>query len=175
MVRGFTFEARFGAEGLPKGVASDLVPLIKVRVVLVNAAGTRVVDRVVDFPSTVQEVPLSFDVPLAAGSGSAGESMQLSLAFVNAAGDTVFRGGPQQVQVVPTVPGTEPPPAPGSIGYSSQLTVTTGTLVNAATGTITAVTGVGGSRTLASQLRERSRCRDSSDCSPAPRPRSTER
>ena len=112
MVRGFTFEARFGPEGLPNGVASDLVPFIKVRVVLVNAAGTRVVDRVVDFPSNVQEVPLSFDVPLAAGSGSTGESMTLSLAFVNAAGDTVFRGGPQQVQVVPTLPGSEPPPAP---------------------------------------------------------------
>ena len=112
MARGFTFDARFGPEGLPNGVASDLVPFTKVRVLLVNAAGTNVVDRVVDFPSNVQEVPLSFDVPLASGSGSAGESMVLSLAFVNAAGDTVFRGGPQPVQVVPSAPGSVPPPAP---------------------------------------------------------------
>lgn len=112
LVRGFTFEARFGPEGLPNGVASDLVPYTRVRVVLVNSSGATVVDRVVDFPSTVQEVPVAIDVPLASGTGSAGESMVLSLAFVNAAGDTVFRGGPQQVQVVPSVPGSEPPPVP---------------------------------------------------------------
>ncbi|MCC7003763.1 MAG: hypothetical protein IT357_16520 [Gemmatimonadaceae bacterium] len=110
VVRGFAFDARF-ANDLPLGIAGELVSFTRVRVVLVNTEGRRVVDRLVPFPSNATEVPVSIDVPLTPGAPSTGEQMQLSLDYLNAAGDTVFRGGPLAVQVAPR-DGSEPPAPP---------------------------------------------------------------
>lgn len=112
VMRGFTFDARFASPGLANGVASDLVPYTKVRVLLVNSQGRAVVDEAVDFPAAATEVPLAFDVVLSPSAPASGEAMTLSLQYVNAQGDTVFRGGPLAVTVTPTVPGSPPPPAP---------------------------------------------------------------
>ena len=97
-------------DAFPHSVASELVPFEKVRVVLRNAAGLVVVDKLVDFPSNASEVELAIDVPLSFGTGTGGEAMSLALAYVNAAGDTVFSAGPLPVTVAPTPPGGQPPP-----------------------------------------------------------------
>lgn len=109
VARGFSFAPQFRADNIASQVLSDLVPFDRVRVLLRNAAGDVVVDRVVDFPSGADEVPLSLNVPLSSASG---EVMSLSLAYINASGDTVFRGGPISVTVEPTRAGAPPPPAP---------------------------------------------------------------
>jgi hypothetical protein len=112
LMRGFTFDARFDAPGLADGVAGEIVQFDRVRVVLVNTRGDTVVDRVVGFPSTAEEVSLSLDVPLTSGVSPSGETMSLALRYMNAQNDTVFRGGPLPVTVVPSAPGQQPPPAP---------------------------------------------------------------
>ncbi|MBX3133716.1 MAG: hypothetical protein KF689_10065 [Gemmatimonadaceae bacterium] len=109
VARGFSFAPQFRAGDIASSVLSELVPFDRVRVLLHNAAGDVVVDRVVDFPSGADSVPLSLTVPLGSASG---EVMALSLAYINASGDTVFRGGPVSVTVVPTRAGAPPPPAP---------------------------------------------------------------
>ncbi|MCC7002049.1 MAG: hypothetical protein IT357_07825, partial [Gemmatimonadaceae bacterium] len=112
LMRGFTFDARFDAPGLPHGVAGTLVPFTDVRVVLVNASGDTVVKRVIPFPSGADSVELAVDVPVSSSAPTSGELMSLALAFIDAQGDTVFRGGPISVPVVPSRPGQAPPPAP---------------------------------------------------------------
>jgi hypothetical protein len=112
LMRGFTFDARFDTPGLADGVAGEIVQFDRVRVVLVNTLGDTVVDRVVAFPSTAEEVALDLDVPLTSGAPTTGETMALSLRYINAQNDTVFRGGPLGVPVVPSAPGQQPPPAP---------------------------------------------------------------
>ena len=112
LMRGFTFDARFDAPGLAHGVAGTLVSFTDVRVVLVNATGDTVVKRVIPFPSGADSVELGVDVPVSSSAPASGELMSLALAFINAQGDTVFRGGPISVPVVPSRPGQAPPPAP---------------------------------------------------------------
>ena len=51
VARGFGFLTRFASNGIANGVATDLVPFAKVRIVLRTAGGTVAVDQVVDFPS----------------------------------------------------------------------------------------------------------------------------
>jgi hypothetical protein len=109
VARGFSFAPQFRAHNVASSVIGDLVPFDRVRVVLRNAAGDIVVDRLVDFPVGADSVPLNLNVPLSSASG---EVMALSLAYINASGDTVFRGGPVSVNVVPTRAGSPPPPAP---------------------------------------------------------------
>ncbi|MBK7905105.1 MAG: hypothetical protein IPJ78_00915 [Gemmatimonadetes bacterium] len=112
LMRGFAFDARFDAPGLAHGVAGTLVDFTDVRVVLVNATGDTVVKRVIPFPNGADSVELGVDVPVSSSAPASGELMSLALAFINAQGDTVFRGGPVSVPVVPSRPGQAPPPAP---------------------------------------------------------------
>src|SRR5579864_5270572 len=92
---GFSFSAQF-----PKvleeaaGAAGEIVPFNRVRVVLHHPGGTLALDTVVAFPSGADSVALALNVPLLPGDPVTGEEMTLDLAYVNAAGDTVFRGGP---------------------------------------------------------------------------------
>lgn len=107
VARGFSFLTEVGPGGQASSVASELVPVTTVRVVLRNSIGEVVVNRVVTF-GTRDEVELSFDIPL---SDEDGETLSLTLAYANAAGDTVFRGGPVDVPLLPTRP-NQPPPQP---------------------------------------------------------------
>ncbi len=109
-MHGFSFAPRFVDLTMANGVAGDLVAFDRVRVRIVNGEGRVVVDRVVDFPSAATEVPLEITVPLSSGASAEGEPMDLSLAFINTQGDTVFRGGPLPINVVPNQSGSQPPP-----------------------------------------------------------------
>ncbi len=112
VMRVFAFAVQHEPIGLANGVASDLVPYERVRVLLLNGRGGVALDRVVPFPSTSDSVVLDLDIPLSPNAPPSGEVMELSLAFVNAQGDTVFRGGPLPVTVVAVAPGEQPPPPP---------------------------------------------------------------
>lgn len=116
-MHGFSFAPRF-ADAVASGVAGDLVAFTRVRVRIVNGAGITVVDRLVDFPSNVSEVPLELTVPLSSGTTSEGEVMDLSLAFINAQGDTVFRGGPLAVNIAPNQSGSQPTPVDVPVVYT---------------------------------------------------------
>jgi len=74
----------------------------RVRVVLRREDGTVVVDTMVNFPVGADTLTLSFRVPLPAGTPATGATFSLSLAYVNAAGDTVFKGGPVPVTIIPS-------------------------------------------------------------------------
>lgn len=85
-----------GEEALNVG---SLVPFVKVRI-LITRAGVVIVDKIVNFPSGKDSVALQVLVPLKSAS-SAGETVQASLRYITATGDTVFRGGPLDVLVRP--------------------------------------------------------------------------
>jgi hypothetical protein len=107
VARGVSFVSEFPG-GAAARLIGELVPFTRVRLVLRNLAGDVVVNRVIEFPSTATEVPVSLTVPLATASP---EVMTLTLAYVNAAGDTVFRAGPDSVTLTPSRSGSQPPPA----------------------------------------------------------------
>lgn len=139
--RGLSFDAQF-----PEGVrsadalSSGLVDFDRVRVVFLRSDNTAALDRVVAFPSTSDSVAVSFDIPLTEGAGAAGEPMALTLAYVNAAGDTVFRGGPTQVLVTASRAG-EPAPAPFSVALTFTGQGSNATRVAIAPETLTVVAG----------------------------------
>jgi hypothetical protein len=74
------------------------VPFSSVRAALVSASGTVVADTTVTFPASADSIVLQFDMPVPAA--SAGEPLDALVWCIDAAGDTVFKGGP--VPVVPT-------------------------------------------------------------------------
>lgn len=77
--------------------ASDVAPFIRVRVTLRQPDGRTTKDTVVEFPFTADSVALSLTFPLPPATPDSGLSLALVMAYVNAAGDTVFRGGPLNV------------------------------------------------------------------------------
>lgn len=82
-----------------------LVDFDRVRVRLVRPGTNQVViDTVVVFPAGADSVILSLPVPVQGSS----ETFSLTLAMVNAVGDTVFRGGPVNVTAAPGVLNTAP-------------------------------------------------------------------
>ncbi len=107
LARGVSFVTEFGGGGATSALIGELVPFTQVRIVLRNLAGDVVVNRLIAFPSDVNEVPVSLTVPLATANP---EVMTLALAYVNAAGDTVFRAGPDSVLLEPSRRGAPPPP-----------------------------------------------------------------
>ena len=91
--------------------AGSVVPFERVRVVFRRSDQTIALDTMVTFPSNVDSIALDLRVPITnAAAGSAGEPLALTLAYVNAAGDTVFRGGPIPVVAQVRAPGSPPPP-----------------------------------------------------------------
>lgn len=103
-------ELQMAAQNAPGG-AGDIVTFTKVRIVLNNPDGSVALDIVVDFPSGATEVPVTLTVPLPANTPPGGLPLALNLKYMNAAGETVFSGGPVTVNAVPTTPGSPPPPA----------------------------------------------------------------
>ncbi len=81
--------------------AGEAVPFTKVRVVLRNEDGSVAKDTLVDFPSTADSVALSLQLPIPNSAPVDGLPLSLTLAYVNAAGDTVFRGGPTAIVARP--------------------------------------------------------------------------
>jgi len=73
---------------------ASIVPFTKVRVLFQRVSGDAALDTVVAFPADADSVAITFSVPLSRSAPSDGEPLTLALAYVNAPGDTVFRGGP---------------------------------------------------------------------------------
>ena len=107
--------------------AGSVVPFERVRVVFRRSDRSVALDTLINFPSNADSVALDLRVPLApSASAGEGEPLALTLAYVNAAGDTVFRGGPIAVLAQVRAPGS-PPPAPAAVpltyvGPGSQAT-----------------------------------------------------
>ena len=116
--RGISWNAIFPEVLSQVGVSgTGVVPFTRVHVVLRRADNSIALDTVIDFPASASSVPVTLTVPLAAGAPATGEVLSLNLGYINAAGDTVFRGGPTPVLAAPTVPGAPAPP-PVSIPVS---------------------------------------------------------
>jgi len=87
----------------------SVVDFNRVRVVLLRANGDTAVDQLVPFPPESTTVRLAFNVTLGEGATSQGEPLAATLKYLNAAGDTVFSGGPIQVLARPSSnPGAAP-------------------------------------------------------------------
>ena len=108
--RGLSFNAVFPALYQQVAGGGTGINFERVRIVLRRADGRIALDTTVLFPVGVDEMPLSLSIPLAAGTPAGGESVSLSLDYVNAANEVVFQGGPVTVTATPSVPGQAPPP-----------------------------------------------------------------
>lgn len=119
IARGLSFVSSFPSL-LGQLSASNVVAFTRVRVVLRHPDGTVALDTTVNFGSgSSDEMTLSLSVRLQPSAPASGESLALNLAYVNAAGDTVFRGGPIAVLVVPSRLGDPaPPPVQVAVRYS---------------------------------------------------------
>ena len=116
--RGLSFSAIFPPLYQQAAGASG-VSFNRVHVVLHRADGTVALDTVVNFPSDSTILTLSLTVPLLASAPPSGEPLSLNLGYVNAAGDTVFKGGPIAVTAAPSVPGQPaPPPVSVPVAYT---------------------------------------------------------
>lgn len=110
--------------------AGSVVPFNRVRVVFRREDGSVALDRLVDFPDGQSEVALNLSVPLSRGAPSTGEPLQLFLRYINAAGDTVFSGGPVEVLAIPgTGSGTQPPPVNVPVTYTGPGADATGVVI----------------------------------------------
>ncbi|MCC7000979.1 MAG: Ig-like domain-containing protein [Gemmatimonadaceae bacterium] len=99
--------------------AGSVVPFERVRVVFRRGDESVALDTSIVFPANVDSMALDLRVALSPGAPASGEPMALSLDYVNAAGDTVFRGGPVPVVAVPRAAGSPPPePAPVPLTYT---------------------------------------------------------
>lgn len=99
--------------------AGSVVPFERVRVVFRRSDGSVALDTAVAFPSNADSIALDLRVPLSSTATPSGEMLSLSLAYVNAVGDTVFRGGPVPVMAQVLAPGAAAPaPAPVPLTYT---------------------------------------------------------
>lgn len=78
---------------------STVVPFDRVRITAQRPDQTLAYDRTVPFPSTADSITLGLAIPLQSASSSGSEAEEgfgvaLRIAYINAQGDTVFRGGP---------------------------------------------------------------------------------
>jgi hypothetical protein len=102
-MRGFSWNPVFPAALRSVGVASSgIVDFNRVHVVLHHTDGTIALDTTVTFPASDDSLIVKLDVRLLADAPSSGEPMTVDLGYLDAAGDTVFKGGP--ISLVATVP-----------------------------------------------------------------------
>ena len=117
---GLSFLSQFPEplQGIVDGVGS-VVAFERVRVVFRRSDGTVALDTMIAFGAGIDSVRLSLRVVLDASAPPSGELLALTLAFVNAAGDTVFRGGPVTVTARLLAQGAPPPdPVPVPLRYT---------------------------------------------------------
>lgn len=99
--------------------AGSVVPFERVRVLFLRLDGQPALDTIVAFPAQSQELALSLSVALSDNAPPSGEQLDLFLRYINAAGDTVFRGGPVPVLAVPAgARGGTPAPAAVPLVYT---------------------------------------------------------
>ncbi len=147
--RGIAWHAEFPpAYQVAGSAAAGVVDFNRVHVVLHHADGTVALDTVIDYPAGADSILISLSVQLLPSAPSSGEPLSLNLAYINAAGDTVFKGGPVGVTASPSVPGQPPPPpvtvpvsytGPGAGAVGVQITPRSGTAVSGNSFNFTAV------------------------------------
>lgn len=97
------FQIFDGQASLASGVAFD-----RVRLTLTRLDGSAALARVVDFPAASDSISLSLSVTLGRDAAPEGERLVLAMQFITAAGDTVFRSGPDTLLVAPARAGQTP-------------------------------------------------------------------
>ncbi len=147
--RGIAWHAEFPpAYQVAGSAAAGVVDFNRVHVVLLRSDGTVALDTVVAWPAGAESETISLDVKLLPSAPSSGEPLSLSLGYINAAGDTVFKGGPVGVTATPVVSGQPPPPpvtipvsysGPGANAAAVQITPRSGTAVSGNSFNFTAV------------------------------------
>ncbi len=98
--------------------ALQQVAFERVRITLRRDDGSIALDTVVLFPAGATEMTLTLNVPLPASAPASGVPLSLNLGYINAAGDTVFKGGPLPVTVTPGTGGTPPAPVQVPVHYT---------------------------------------------------------
>jgi len=149
VARGIAWRTEFPpAYQVAGSAAAGVVDFNRVRVVLHHADGTVALDTVIDYPAGADSILISLSVQLLPSAPSSGEPLSLNLAYINAAGDTVFKGGPVGVTATPSVPGQPPPPpvtvpvsytGPGAGAVGVQITPRSGSVVSGNSFNFTAV------------------------------------
>ncbi len=116
----FAFEPKYETAIPARALHAALqqVAFERVRITLRREDGSIALDTVVDFPAGADSLVLGLTVPLPPTAPSTGVALSLNLGYVNAAGDTVFKGGPFPVNVVPGTGGTPPAPVQVPIHYT---------------------------------------------------------
>ncbi len=142
-VRGFSWEpifpAAFQAAG---GAGSGLVQFNRVHVVLHHSDGTIALDTTIDFPAGADSLTLELTVKLLNDAPATGEPMTLTLGYLNAAGDTVFKGGPVSVTASPPpAGGGSNPPVQVPVSYTGTGSSATSVAISPRSGTV--VSGAG--------------------------------
>ncbi|MGH7654881.1 MAG: hypothetical protein ACREN6_09480, partial [Gemmatimonadaceae bacterium] len=99
------------------GLSAGVVDFNRVHVVLLHSDGTIALDSTISFASGTDSLTVSLSVRLLTDAPASGEPMELDLAYINAASDTVFKGGP-----IPII--AAPPPVSGGINPPVQIPVT---------------------------------------------------
>jgi hypothetical protein len=92
-----------GQAAVRSGVAFE-----RLRATLLRLDESVALDRTVEFPSTADSVALTLSATFGADATPEGEEMVLFLRFITAAGDTVFRSGPDTVFLEPARAGQSP-------------------------------------------------------------------
>lgn len=135
----FAFDPRmpkaFAVEG-----SGSVVPFNRVRVTLTHLDGALAGEKLVDFPADAPSVELAVSVLLPFGSGNEGIDLILRMQYINAAGDTVFRAGPQTVTAVPISAGEPQPVVPVEVTYVGPGADATTVVISQPSGTVLAGT-----------------------------------
>ncbi len=147
--RGISWDAIFPPAFQQAGSASSsLVPFTSVHVVLHHSDGTVALDTTIVFPADSTSYTADLTVKLLDGAPTAGEPMTLNLGYLNAAGETVFSGGPVNVTAAPPPPGggANPPvevpvqyTGPGASAVGVQISPRSGAALSGGSFTFTAV------------------------------------
>lgn len=102
---------------LVSGGSAGLVPFTRAHIVLRRAGGALALESDVAMPAGVDAITVALKLTLSVDAPESGESLQMNLDCINAAGETVFRGGPVTVLAFPDG-SNRPAPAPVDIPLS---------------------------------------------------------
>jgi alpha-tubulin suppressor-like RCC1 family protein len=158
IAHGLSFNTQFppAFQALGNG-ASTVVPFNRVHVVLHHSDVTVALDTTIDFPAGADSITVNLTVKLLDNAPPSGEPMTLNLGYLNAAGDTVFKGGPVSVTASPPPAGggSNPPvqvpvtyTGPGANAVGVQISPRSGTAVSGSTFSFTAVAVDGSGNTI---------------------------
>ena len=115
--RGLSWNAIFPGPLRNAGVSSSgIVDFDRVHVLLHHSDGSVALDTTIAYPAGTDSLTVSLAVQLLTSAPASGEAMTLDLGYVNATGDTVFKGGPIALTAAP-------PPAGGGVNPPVQVPV----------------------------------------------------